>query len=201
MTEIHNYKTISKPSEGIYKEKGSKFLSFLHQINTEEEAKEILKKYKKDYFDARHHCYALILNNDSSLQKYSDDGEPAHTAGTPILNKLKSYELTNVICVVVRFFGGTKLGVPGLIEAYKESTEDAIKNTEIITKEITCKISISTDYESINDLMRLCKLYEIEIENQKYENDKIITELNYTLKNKNSILNSIEKNYKFEVIS
>lgn len=201
MTEIHNYKTISKPSEGIYKEKGSKFLSFLHQINTEEEAKEILKKYKKEYFDARHHCYALILNNDSSLQKYSDDGEPAHTAGTPILNKLKSYELTNVICVVVRFFGGTKLGVPGLIEAYKESTEDAIKNTEIISKEITCKISISTDYESINDLMRLCKLYEIEIENQKYENDKIITELNYALKNKNSILNSIEKNYKFEVIS
>ena len=201
MTEIHNYKTISKPSEGIYKEKGSKFLSFLHQINTEEEAKDILKKYKKEYFDARHHCYALILNNDSSLQKYSDDGEPAHTAGTPILNKLKSYELTNVICVVVRFFGGTKLGVPGLIEAYKESTEDAIKNTEIITKEITCKISISTNYDSINDLMRLCKLYEIEIENQKYENDKIITELNYTLKNKNSILNSIEKNYKFEVIS
>lgn len=201
MTEIHNYKTISKPSEGIYKEKGSKFLSFLHQINTEEEAKDVLKKYKKEYFDARHHCYALILNNDSSLQKYSDDGEPAHTAGTPILNKLKSYELTNVICVVVRFFGGTKLGVPGLIEAYKESTEDAIKNTEIITKEITCKISISTNYESINDLMRLCKLYEIEIENQKYENDKIITELNYTLKNKNSILNSIEKNYKFEVIS
>lgn len=193
--KTNSYKTIEHTSEGVFKEKGSKFLSFLHPISSELEAKELIQFYKKKYFDARHHCYGIILNVDSSFMKSSDDGEPAHTAGTPILNKLKSYELTNILCVVVRYFGGTKLGVSGLIEAYKEAAEDAIKNCQIVTIDIKETIILCTTFETINELMRICKTFDVKIVNQVYDNNIIEVHVEYTLRIKNEFLGQIEKNF------
>ncbi len=116
---VFSYITIKAGSQGIYKEKGSKFLSFAHPIATEEEGKEFLLSLKKKYFDARHHCFAWVLDADKSRHRASDDGEPNHSAGDPILGQIRSRNLTNVIVVVVRYFGGTKLGVGGLMAAYK----------------------------------------------------------------------------------
>jgi uncharacterized YigZ family protein len=120
------YKTILAPIEGLYKEKGSKFLSKAYPIKSEEEAKEILHGLKKEFYDAQHICYALSLQGQILLERANDDGEPAHTAGTPILNQIKSFEVSNILVVVVRYFGGTKLGVSGLIQAYKTAAEEAL---------------------------------------------------------------------------
>jgi uncharacterized YigZ family protein len=195
------YKTISKPCEGIYKEKGSKFFAYLHPIVNEEEGRVLLKDYKKKYFDARHHCHAMILGKYSELQKFSDDGEPGHTAGTPILNRLKSSELTNVICIVVRFFGGTKLGVPGLIEAYKEATSDAITNAQIVECPITEKINLVTDYLNVNEVMRLVKLFDAELVSQNFTDTHVEFEIGVIVSQKEEMVAAMAKNYKIELLN
>lgn len=193
---MSSYKTISGVAEGLYKEKGSKFFAYLHPIETEEQAKELLKNYKKKYYDARHHCYALILGTDMKLQKYSDDGEPAHTAGTPILNKLKSYELCNVICIVVRFFGGTKLGVPGLIEAYKGATEAALLQANIIEQEIKVQLWLNTDYLSVNEVMRAIKATGALLLQQNYNEADIDIEVSLSQGKKQEFIDLLIPYYK-----
>ncbi|MDX9797522.1 MAG: YigZ family protein, partial [Bacteroidales bacterium] len=130
------YLTIEDRAEGVYKEKGSKFISLAFPITTQEEIKEIVKDIKKEYFDAHHHCYAYILGHDKSVFRMNDDGEPSSTAGKPIYGQLLSRDLTNVLVVVVRYFGGTKLGVSGLIQAYKQASIDVLDNAKIIERTI-----------------------------------------------------------------
>lgn len=186
-------------AEGLYKEKGSKFFAYLHPIENEEQGKELLKQYKKKYFDARHHCYALIIGTDMALQKYSDDGEPAHTAGSPILNKLRSHELCNVICIVVRFFGGTKLGVPGLIEAYKGATEAAIAQAHIVEREIKVQIGLNTDYLSVNEVMRAIKVTGAQLLQQNFNDNTIDIQILIPQSKKQEFMNLLRVCYKVRV--
>ncbi len=165
------YKTIKTQSSGIYKEKGSKFLSFAFPITSVEQAKEIIQFHKKEYFDARHVCYAYILGNEYKTFRANDDGEPSGTAGRPILGQLNSHQLTDILIIVVRYFGGVLLGTGGLITAYKEAASDAITNTEIIEKTVKANISIRFDYTLLNDIMSICKQLNAEIINQQFDNE------------------------------
>lgn len=151
------YKTISEPSEGYYKEKGSKFPTFAFPVATEEEIKVIRDKLRKDYFDARHHCYAWRLGADHKRFRANDDGEPSSTAGKPILGQIQSNDLTNILIVVIRYFGGTKLGVSGLINAYRTAAADAIANAKIIEKTVNDIYEIKFQYAAMNDVMKIIK--------------------------------------------
>jgi len=165
------YKTISISTEGIYKEKGSKFLAFAFPVRTTDEIKELIKTFKKDYYDARHVCYAYMLGADRKEWRANDDGEPSGTAGRPIMGQINSRELTNILVVVVRYFGGILLGTGGLTIAYKEATADALNLAEIIEKTVDCKFSIYFDYLHMNDVMRIVKDNNAQILNQSYDND------------------------------
>jgi len=164
------YKTIDKISEGIYKEKGSKFISYAYPVSTEEEIKTIITDIKKQYYDARHHCYAYMLGHERNTFRAVDDGEPSSTAGKPILGQILSNEITNVLIVVVRYFGGTKLGVGGLINAYKSAAADALDNNEIIEKTLDAYFKIEYDYLKMNDVMKLIKDEQLDILSQDFGN-------------------------------
>ena len=164
-----SYLTISAPSEGLYKEKGSKFLAFAYRVNSEEDVKERLEDLRKKYFDARHHCYAYVLGPDRARYRANDDGEPNHSAGDPILGQIHSKQLTNVLIVVVRYFGGTKLGVGGLINAYKEAAEGALEHASIEKVEITHHLRINYTYNDTNEVMRLVNDLDIQITDQAFE--------------------------------
>ena len=155
--ESDSYKTIKNISEGIYKEKGSKFITYAFPVTCEEDIKIEIDKLKKEYYDARHHCYAYMLGADKKTFRANDDGEPSSTAGKPILGQILSTELTNILIVVIRYFGGTKLGVSGLIRAYKTAALDAISNAEIIEKTVNDIYDIHFDYLVMNDVMRIIK--------------------------------------------
>ena len=165
------YKTISTPTDGIYKEKGSKFLAFAIPVNTVDEVKEIVKNYRKEYYDARHVCYAYMLGAERKNFRANDDGEPSGTAGKPILGQINSFELTNILVIVVRYFGGILLGTGGLVVAYKEATVDALKKAEIIEKTVDATISINFDYVLMNEVMRVIKDTNVQILSQGYENN------------------------------
>jgi uncharacterized YigZ family protein len=165
------YKTIDAPSTGIYKEKGSKFLSFAYPVSAENEIKFIIAQIKKEYFDARHHCYAYRLGIDGEIFRANDDGEPSGTAGRPIHGQLLSFDVTNVLIVVVRYFGGTKLGTSGLINAYKTAATDALINSKIIERTEQQIISFRFFYNAMNDIMKLVKDEKIEIVEQSTELD------------------------------
>ena len=164
------YLTIKNPSEGIYKEKGSKFIAFAYPILSEEDFKEHLQQLKKDYHDARHHCYAFKLGLTENEFRYSDDGEPNNSAGKPIYGQILSNNLTNVAIIVIRYFGGTKLGVGGLITAYKEATADAINNAKIIEKTVNNYYKIYFDYPVMSDVMNFIKQHQLDVTNQVFEN-------------------------------
>jgi uncharacterized YigZ family protein len=164
------YKTISAPTEGIYKEKGSKFLAFAIPVNTADEVKEIVKSYRKKYYDARHVCYAYMLGSERTEYRSNDDGEPSGTAGRPILGQINSYELTNVLIIVVRYFGGILLGTSGLIVAYKDATADALNHAEIIEKTVDVYISIEFDYVLLNNVMKIIKDSDSQILSQNFDN-------------------------------
>jgi len=163
------YKTIESPSEGIFKDKGSKFISFAYPISNEEEIKPIITDLKKQFYDARHHCFAFRIGYQGEQFRANDDGEPSSTAGKPILGQLLSNEITNVIVVVVRYFGGTKLGVTGLINAYKNATIDALENATIIEKTIDIHFNITFDYIVMNDVMKIIKDLSPNIIKQDFE--------------------------------
>jgi len=164
-----NYKTITSKSEGFYKEKGSKFLSFASHVTNEGEVKEILEKLRKEFHDARHVCFAYILGFDKSGFRMNDDGEPSGTGGRPIYGQLQSFDLTNTLVAVVRYFGGTKLGVSGLINAYKTATQDALNNAEIVTLKIYDVYEIIYPYSMMNDVMRILKEENLEQISSSFE--------------------------------
>jgi uncharacterized YigZ family protein len=167
--EIHSYKTILQPSEGFYKEKGSKFLGFAFPVQSETAVKEQLLALRKKYYDARHHCYAYILGENGATYRAVDDGEPNHSAGDPILGQIRSKNLTNALVVVVRYFGGTKLGVGGLVSAYKTAAEDALNHAIVIEKEVTRTLQIEYPYTSTPEVMKLVKDFELEITDQHFQ--------------------------------
>ena len=151
------YKTIAVPAEGLYKEKGSKFISFAYPVQTEEQIKGIVAELKDKFYDARHHCYAWMLGAGKKNFRANDDGEPSSTAGRPILGQIQSNDLTNILIVVVRYFGGTKLGVSGLIHAYREAAADALNHAEIIEKTVDEQLRICCSYLVLNDVMKIIK--------------------------------------------
>ena len=163
------YKTIAKPAEGIYKEKGSKFLAFAYPVISEEQIRTHLQDLKKQYYDARHHCYAYRLSPDGSVWRANDDGEPSSSAGKPILGQLLSMNLTDVVVFVIRYFGGIKLGVPGLIFAYRSATADALANAEIIEKTNNDIFTVNFSYAVMNDVMKLIKDEQPEIIEQNFD--------------------------------
>jgi uncharacterized YigZ family protein len=165
------YKTITKPAEGLYKEKGSKFISYAYPVTTEEEVKAALEEVKKAHHAARHHCYAYRINPRDIYERANDDGEPRHSAGTPILGQLNSFQVVNVLIVVVRYFGGTKLGVSGLINAYKTAAADALTNANTVEKELKAAIEIRFDYPQMNDVMRIIKQFDASIVKQEMQLD------------------------------
>jgi len=165
------YKEVKSPTTGIYKEKGSKFIAYAYPVYSEEEVKEKLEEVKKLEHSARHHCYAYILNPDKSAQRANDDGEPSSTAGKPILGQMLSKDLTNILIVVVRYFGGVKLGVPGLIRSYKTAASQAILEATIITKTLKEQYEVSFKYPQMNDVMRLVKEYDLEVVNTDFQID------------------------------
>lgn len=162
-------RTLTHTSEGIYKEKGSKFLSFAMPIESEEEIKQTLVAFKKRYYDARHICYAYMLGEDKTQFRSYDDGEPSGTGGRPILGQIHSAELTNVLIVVVRYFGGVLLGTGGLMHAYKQAASDALANNEIIVKEITRTLHLTFAYDQMNQVMSIIKALQILILDQQFE--------------------------------
>lgn len=164
-----HYFTIAKASEGFYKEKGSKFLAFAYPVASEDEIKDCLEGLRKQYYDARHHCYGYIYGAHSEHYRANDDGEPGHSAGDPILGQIKSRNLTNTLVVVIRYFGGTKLGVSGLIHAYKTAAAEALDANEIISCDITRSMRFSFPYESMNTVMKLVKDLDLKITHQGYE--------------------------------
>ena len=164
------YLTIKENAEGLYKEKGSKFISLAFPVHNEEEVKQHLEDVKKQYYDARHHCYAYMLGKDGEVYRANDDGEPNHSAGDPILGQIRSNNLTFVLIIVVRYFGGTKLGVGGLINAYKTAASEALSNCTVISRKVKIMVDIKFDYLSMNDVMSLIKEYEAEIKEQKFDN-------------------------------
>jgi uncharacterized YigZ family protein len=159
----YTYKTILEVSEGLYKEKGSKFLAFAHPVSSIDEAKELVKQYKKDYYDARHHCFAYIIDPLNEQTRAADDGEPNNSAGAPILGQIKSFELENIMVMVVRYFGGTKLGVSGLITAYRSAAQEALQNAEIVELEIKEIIHINFSYIDMDKVMKVIKTYDLQI--------------------------------------
>ena len=163
------YKTIATTSEGLYKEKGSKFLSFAFPITSEKEIKTIQQKLRKEYYDARHHVFAWRIGINEDNYRASDDGEPANSSGPPILGQIRSFELSDILIVVIRYFGGTKLGIPGLINAYKTAAKEAIENNKIIEKIIKNTYKISFAYEDMNIVMRKIKEENLEQLNPKFE--------------------------------
>jgi len=164
------YKTITTSTEGIYKEKGSKFLSFAIPVTTADEVRGIVKNFRKEYYDARHVCYAYMLGAERKDFRANDDGEPSGTAGRPILGQINSRDLTNVLIIVVRYFGGILLGTGGLVVAYKEAAVDALNQAEIVEKTIDETITIHFDYVLMNDVMRIVKDTNAQILHQDYDN-------------------------------
>ena len=166
---MFTYKTISTASEGIYRDKGSKFISFAIPVNSKDEIQQILRDYRRRFFDARHVCYAWMLGAERTDFRVNDDGEPSGTAGRPILGQINSHNLTNILILVVRYFGGILLGTGGLITAYKEAAANALHQATIVEKEVTVQYHIIFDYQAMNDILHIIKTYNLEILSQQFE--------------------------------
>lgn len=165
------YHTIAGPAEGLYKEKGSKFLAFAFPVRSVEEVKQHLDRLRKEYFDARHHCYAYILGPRKDAYRVNDDGEPSGTGGRPIHGQLLSADLTDTLIVVVRYFGGILLGASGLANAYKAAARDAIGKAEVVEKTIDVSYRLHFEYALMNDVMRMLKELGVQPRNQEFNLD------------------------------
>ena len=187
-----NYLSIEKRSEGIYKDRGSKFLAFAFPVYREDEIKDILAELRKEYHDARHHCYAYRLGASKEIYRVNDDGEPSSSAGKPILGQIQSNDLTNILIVVVRYFGGTLLGVGGLINAYRSAAADALINASIIKRVESQEIIIHFPYDLTNDIMKLVEDEKLEMIHQEYTETCIITAM-VPKSHKDSVLHRINK--------
>lgn len=165
------YFTIEAPAEALFKDKGSKFIGLAYPVQNEQHIKEILQGLKKEHHTANHHCYAYRLGADKLTFRANDDGEPSNTAGRPILGQIQSNDLTDILIVVVRYFGGTLLGVSGLIHAYKTSAAEAIKVSKIVEKQILFCYTIRFPFEQLNDVMKILKQSDSKITAQEFDNN------------------------------
>lgn len=170
----YSYKTLKAPAEGLYKDKGSKFIAKAYPVVGVNQCKEIIGSLKKEYYDARHHCYAYRINPVDGQVRSNDDGEPSGTAGKPILNQIYSFELYHVLIVVIRYFGGTKLGVSGLIKAYKTASGEALLNATIITAHPTMDLELYFDYSLMNAVMRVIKEENLKINGRFYDKSYVL---------------------------
>ena len=194
------YKTITSISHGIYKEKGSRFVSIAIPISGQEEIKPIIDRIKKEHHEARHHCYAYMIGHERNIWRVNDDGEPSGTAGRPILGQINSFGLTNIIIVVSRYFGGTLLGVSGLLNAYRSAAESALKNAELTEKTVNEYYEISYPYISMNDVMKILKEENIGQSEQSFDIECRIL-LNFRVSAKEKVLNRLARidglNYRY----
>lgn len=197
--EKDTYKTIAAASEEVlYKEKNSKFFGYAFPVTTEEEIKEILERLRKEHFSARHWCYAYQIGTEKIQYRANDDGEPNNSAGMPIFGQIQSFEVTNVLVVVIRYFGGVKLGVGGLISAYKIAAQMALENSEIVERTIDKHFVISFGYANMNKVMRIIKEKNLQIVSQKMEMDCEI-EIATRKKNVQNILDTFENLYEIKL--
>jgi uncharacterized YigZ family protein len=186
------YKTIAEASEGIFRDRGSKFIGYAYPISSEDEVKNILTNLRSEHAKARHFCWALRLSPDRSIFRIQDDGEPSGTAGRPILNTMLSADITNLLIVVVRYFGGTLLGVPGLINAYKTAAAEAIQAANIIEKTVNDFYEVQFDYLVMNDVMKLIKEEKLNVLSQDFDNTCSM-KIEIRKASLNAILGKIEK--------
>lgn len=175
MTAEDTYKTIANPSEGMYTEKRSKFIAIAFPVRTLDEIKAYIETYQKKYYDARHLCYAYMLGAERKDFRANDNGEPSGTAGKPILGQINSHELTDILIVVVRYFGGIKLGTGGLVVAYKAAAAEALASATVIEKTVDEEVIVMFEYSFMNDVMRIVKEEEPEILSQSYDMDCSMT--------------------------
>ena len=190
--ESDNYKTIKSSAQGVYKDKGSRFIAFATPVVNQEEIKPIVDKIRKEYHNARHHCYAYMIGNERLNWRLNDDGEPSGTAGRPILGQINSLGLTNILIVVSRYFGGTLLGVSGLINAYRTAAADAINNAEIIECTLNEYYEVKYPYASMNDVMKILKEEDIGQSGQSFELECSIV-VNFRLSSSEKILNRLSR--------
>jgi len=190
--ESDTYKTIKATSEGIYKEKGSRFVSIAIPVSEQEEIKPITDKIKKEHHEARHHCFAYMIGSERINWRVNDDGEPSGTAGRPILGQINSFGLTNIIIVVSRYFGGTLLGVSGLINAYRSAAASAINNAELTEKTLREYYEITYPYIAMNDVMKILKEENVEQSKQLIDLECRIL-LNFRVSVKEKVLNRLSR--------
>lgn len=169
------YKTISAESKGQFKDRGSRFIAFAYPVKTESEIKDKISLLRKEYYDARHHCFAWRLGADWERYRINDDGEPSGSAGRPIFGQIQSRELTDILVVVCRYFGGTLLGVSGLINAYRSATVQALEEVRIIEKRVEKLIRLEFSYEAMNGVMSIVKDYGLQFEDQHFDLDCSLT--------------------------
>lgn len=186
------YQTIREATEGIFRDKGSKFIAYAYPIKTENEIKEIIAALRNEHAKARHFCWAMRLTPDRNVHRFNDDGEPSGTAGRPILNALLSADVTNILVVVVRYFGGTLLGVPGLINAYKSATQEALSAANIVQKTVNDVYEVNFDYLAMNDVMKIIKEEQLNVLSQDFDTQCQIT-FEVRKSNLNQILNKLDK--------
>ena len=186
------YLTITEKSEGIFRDKGSKFIGYAYPFKDESKLKDIIAELKSLHPKARHHCWAYRLTPDRTVFRVNDDGEPSGTAGRPILNVLLSKDVTNILVVVVRYFGGTLLGVPGLINAYKMATQEALAEIDLVEKTVNDVYSVSFEYLQMNDVMRVIKDENIIILDQQFDNNCVI-KLEVRKMQVNQVITKLEK--------
>lgn len=187
-----SFYTLATPSEGEYKEKGSKFLAFAYPVKTEEDIKNHIEGLKKKFYDARHHCYAYMLGYEKDVFRANDDGEPSSTAGKPILGQILSADISDVLIVVVRYFGGKKLGASGLIYAYKTAAATAIENAKIVPCILQTDIVVDCSFSEVEKVMRMVKNYELAVLNQEYTAEKVIISLRVRNKLLDTVLSGLD---------
>ncbi|MGE5419077.1 MAG: IMPACT family protein [Chloroflexota bacterium] len=191
-TETDTYNTISASSEGLYKEKGSRFIAMAFPVSEQSEIRPILDKLKKEHHEARHHCYAWILGIERTNWRVNDDGEPSGTGGKPILGQINSAGLTNILIVVIRYFGGTLLGVSGLINAYRTAASEAIKNAHVIQKTLREYYEILFPYISMNDVMKILKEENAGQSDQQFDTECRIT-VSFRVSSREKVLSRFER--------
>ncbi len=189
------FRTILEPSQGLYKDRGSKFLSFAYPISNEETVKELLHQVKKTHYECNHHCYAFRLNPGGKVYRSSDDMEPSGSAGKPILGQLLAHELTDILVIVARYFGGSLLGVPGLINAYRSAAYDAIQNASIVVKTINESFEITVQYEHLNVLMSILKNESVHIIKQEF-GDPAYFQIAVRKSKKNELIEKLTNNHR-----
>ncbi len=173
------YKTIAAESKGLFKDRGSRFIAIARPVSSQEEIKTILEELRREYHDARHHCYAWMLTPDRQAWRVNDDGEPSGTAGRPIMGQINSRELTNILVVVIRYFGGTLLGVSGLINAYRSAAEDALSNARIIEKQVMESWLVTFPYSAMNDVMKVMKDEGCSQQSHNYSGEECSAEISF----------------------